>query len=572
MLDAQTIDSLSLFGLIICVCYGYHLMGMAILKRGRTVDVALTTPLSTILAGAGVYMLMSVPMVYSGIPIAHTFGSFIFLALILLVTCRRGLAAIPEAKEMNRTLFLLLTAALFPTLAMISNDIQTSSSEWQYWMVPSLIQTPGHALPEAYDILPWQSAVLQHPPAWYIMPLFHDMAGRFKFEQFALTLNFTLCILALISMVRLCDLRVRWSNVSVVTGGLAFSFFALSPLISIKTLLSIQPDIIAGCALLAISAPLLKAGGLPFKGQAGLTAFAGALLALSAPDGIFYIVVLSIFWVMRSLKEPKMTRAGCLKSTVLILLVSGFGMSINRQFVSGVWPWEWHSFYTPSIEALTLIIIMGGLLLLWNIASLVRNIPKPSSLPLVTAYTCLWFGLFIAGLPLTESVLGFVILIPFWQFAVSAYSRSTYAKTTYNNPWGWGGAFIGITFVLQIFYLPYTQQSDIIKEDDIASVLSKAEAKNIAIWDKDNAHTYGSWIFMKSAGKTQYFNAREWATETPRKGFLPYLQQRKADYLLITAPDKTISKILKTALPQEHVFMLKIGTQKFALVSTSLKK
>ncbi len=572
MLDTYTIDSLSLFGVMILICYGYHLMGLAILKRGRTVDVALTTPLSTIIAGMGVYLLIAIPMIYSGLPIAHSFSSFIFLALVLLVTCRRGLKAVPEAKEMNRVLFILLALTLFPTLAIISQDAVTSANEWQYWLIPNLIQTEYSTLPAAYDIPAWQSTVLQHPPAWYSVPVLDDMFGRFKASQFALSLNLILCVLALISMVRLCDLRIRWSNVAVVTGGLALSFVLLSPMISTGKVLEFQPSIIAACALLALCAPLLKHGELPFRGQAGLTAFAATLLTLAAPEGIFYVGVISLAWILRSMKETKMKRAGCIRGGIFILLAGVLGMSMNRQFVSGYWPWEWQSFMTPSVEALSIVLISTILMLVWFVLSLLSRAHKPASLLLTLALSIVWLLLFIGGKPITEAVLGFVLLVPFWQTAVHLYSTSSYARTTYNSPWAWGGAMMGLAFIAQVFYLPYTQYTHLPKENHILSTLNKFPVQKIAIWDKTEANNYGRWLMMKSDGHINYIDARDWAREAPRSKFRAYLQQKKVDHLLITTPDKTISKLLKTALPQEHVYLLRVDESKFTPVATSLKK
>lgn len=573
MIDTPTITSLSLFGLMILIAFGYHLMGLAILKRGRTVDIALTTPLSTVLAGAGVFLITSVPLVYMGAPIAQSYGGFLFLAALLIITCRRGLAPIPEAKEMNRTLFVLLCLTFLPTLALISTDISSRASEWQYWLIPSLVESPAGTLPTLADTTAAHINILQHPPAWFMLPLFHHFVSDFSFNEAAIACNILLCILTLITMVRLCDLRIKWSNVAVVSGGLSLGFLVFKPLLSLGTLLSVQPDVLAGAALIGLSAPLLKHGTLPFKGQAGLSAFIAALLTLTIPDGIFYVSVLCVFWVLRSMKEPGLTRSGCIKGAIFIFLTALVGLGMWRQFVSGAWPWQWQSFSTPSLEALALIMGTAFLYLAWFMLNAFGKIKTPPSLNLVACYLALWLLLFIVGIPVTAGVLGFILLLPFWQYAVSTYKASVYARTTFASPWVWGTAMMGIAALVQVMALPLTQEAPLPKTTQISSMLyNKKDMKKIAIWDKHHAHDYANWIFMHTQGRTQAKDARVWASDAPHTPFIAYLNAADYNYLLVTAPDKTLSKLLQVNIPEEHLFLFRVTPEKLQLIQSTLKK
>tara|TARA_R110000868_G_scaffold218576_2_gene469227 strand:- start:151280 stop:153079 length:1800 start_codon:yes stop_codon:yes gene_type:complete len=395
------------------------------------------------------------------------------------------------------------------------------------------------------------------------------------------------------AMVKLTDLKTRWSNLALIAAGSIFSITILNPFFTIQSLTTAAPDLIFASAILAACIPLCRERNLPSGLGALPTALILSFIIGTHQMGVYVVILILTLWFIRTLFEEKEFINLFFSGTVLITLPA--------------LTWHLWAFYTQEIElsqilshskngvnilylvqgqfsplalliiALLIILLSVEFLSIRRFKDIQDLFTQRGWLTIPTTFTCIYIALAsYKNIGEISTHIQFIAVVPFWYIVTSWYKKSKWQKLAYEAPWA-----LALSLAI-VFMSVQSIMSTSIKQRyndpelhtlGVAKAMAKSTLKagdNIAVLDTPQQDIrYSSLMrygLTRHEGQVKSVNELLRTSSLDADIFLHKLKEYNFQYLWLHTPTENDKKWLGRFLKTDKSYLFKVEEDKLLLI------
>ncbi len=400
-------------------------------------------------------------------------------------------------------------------------------------------------------------------------------------------------------------LKLKWSNLPLLTGAALLGVLALNPFFSVELLFSSSPHLWVAAAVLALALPVIDPHPLP-RGLATLpSALVACWLTVLHPAGLFLAGIILAWWLVRLVLESantlRLKDIFGLSLLVCLPLITWllWRITLSNTGVEPLWPtWVWFSTTTtsaagqliyllldrPLASALTITILANAarqLIAHGPIAFFTRMTPQTLPAALVVVYlfgiaSQLGSGGTGKDLELGLIHLQFVLLLPLWQLTRTLWRHFGFEQQGFRHPWLIGVALLALVIGhvwLQRGHWPLPPTAEQIHVQKVGTVLRRQlpGGQAVAVLDQPQSHGQAAHIlrYHLVAHTPVVDISPVWHSTTPTRGGLHQaLRESKLKYLWLHAPDAQQQRLLNSSLQPNRSYLFEVTEQGLHLQTT----
>lgn len=567
----------------------------ALMAAGRLVNLVTSShqsiyasPFYTLLSGAGVWLFIFLGLgVGHGVPLPILWwGFFAVTVLSFLTVLRTGRSG--GVYEHYQSQVVMGIIALLPALIFVAVDVPLLPEEFA-------LQMPlGQAL-FLGDFSPFVGHSLG---AW---PIFATVsfAGLEWVESSPAVFYLLLFSLASTAMLRILEVKIRWSNLPLVVGGALLSLSVINPLLDYDLAVSSLPDFMLSFLLLAGFSPLLVREKLALGLRSMPHALILSLLVCVHGLGLFWFYIIVLLTFARLFFVEKAWHSYGVFSASLLVCLPLLSFYLWGMEAYLPLPWDMHfqaySFDLADLEkqawfaACSLFLCVVSLFFLfYEKDKQARWVEEHSLFVAVVAFfvTCV---LFFYGFDAQFSHIQFLMILPLWRFYMSWYSHSNLKNIAFKRPWFFGFVLIVVLWAAQSFYKSHLAQvysppfehtmqvAEVLREDGgfaaarIAVLDVRAPSVVAPLFDYTLQQTSG--VFKKSKNLPLHAvdkTAVYFASDGDLDLYLKQLRLEGFTHLWIHTPTDLMRLKISPQLRSDHSYLFEIKAAKLSLVKGAI--
>lgn len=385
--------------------------------------------LYNIATSVGLWVFLTLVGLNWGMPITAVWWVFVgvsvLMSLMRIFSRYEGLSG-----EHSLTFPIAGFVFLAPALSFVLGDAPLKVEELMYHL--PWVQSLGGV----------DSATLYNPHSSFatglmVYPLtllFEDVGSIFA------VLNIGLLVFVADGLLKMTDIKTKWSNLPLLGVVSLFSLTVLNPFFEVKSLTSFNSDYLLSVFIIALMMPLCREKEFP-HGFAVLSAgfILGMLACGFGAVGLLVSVVITALYLLRSLFDDKKWLEYLFGSIFIVcipllsyyLFAGLWGeMAQSGGFYSAFKPIQLLWLALVVIVFLTQVIFYKGEGFFKRFFVIESWVTMPAVF-LVSLILLCW----LKGVELSTTVIQFVSLIPIWHLVTSWYKNSKWSRLAYESPW-----------------------------------------------------------------------------------------------------------------------------------------
>lgn len=580
-------------GLVIClsVLLFYFFAGRIIATHTLFGRNYASAGLHNIFTALGVWYFIALIATVFEIQLNYAWWGFVSIIVVLyFYLLSSSNDKLPQEHTLTSPLSILLFLA--PTFYFVINDVPTQIQELIGYMRNAQYTASNLTAVTVADSKAYALQNITDPPAalFSLLPVY-----IFKTSFFASSFTiFNALLLAFVAdtMTKLTNLKISWSNLTLVSAGSIFALTVLNPYFSLESLTSAMPNFIFSAGLLTAIIPLCREKQLPI----GLSAIPAALV-LSVLVGIhemgaYAVGFILCLWLVRTLFEEFKLIDLLFSLTILVALpvLSWHLWAFHAQNIE----FEQISTYFNSADVVyiakntlsplqllaftaVLILLLIEVISIRKYADFKALFIRNGWLTIPTIFICAYS--FVSILLNENSFvthIQFIAVVPFWYIATSWYKNSKWCKFAYESPWVLALSLAVVFMSLQsIASGTLTQRlSDPAQHTlNVSKLLQKnilIEQDDIAVLEsthKNNLYTsFMRYGLTNHKGKVVNVNKTLTRSSYDIDIFRQKLRDNNFDYLWIHSPTTDDKKWLGRFLKSDKSYLFKVTNNKLRLI------
>lgn len=529
------------------------------------------SPFYTFLTGSGLWLIVLLfGSIAYHVPLQFLWwGFFILSVLCFLTVLRTGRKG--GVYEHYQSQVVMGVLALLPAFIFVAIDTPLLDVEFV------------RELPFAAQFLEGSFA----PHAWVgAWPIFitASLTG-FEWVQSAPAVFYLILFsLASTAMLRLLDVKIRWSNLPLVVSGVLISLSLMNPMLELDLALSSLPDMMLAFLLLAAFSPMMMPKQLPIGYQVLPQALILSLLVCVHEVGIFWVGLLWILWFSRLFTQEKGYHVYGLFSAVLLVCLPLITFYVWGTEVALEWPWaqiKEVNFSSLNISVLVEQAYFAGLSLLICVLSLLLLfVEKDKQAKWVEAHTLfiavmafvMTCVLFVYGFDIRFSHTQFLMILPIWRFVMSWYNQSALKHAAYKNPWSIGLFILLLFWGAQAFFKPYLVQTYTPEMQHVAHLAEKfrldpgLKDMHLAVLGAENPSPVVPFLTYELEGKVRDRTALFAALDGDLDAYVKALRAEGDTHVWIHIPDDLMREKISSQLRSDHSYLFELQPGRLTLV------